>query len=81
MVSFQDNIVINYPNEHEYTRITEYKKFYPDSLVTTINKTVICKELPGIGDIEAYPVESPENLSILEKYKEDAKKLDNIYFL
>lgn len=79
--SFQENIVINYPNDYEYTRITEYKKFYPNSPTFDIEKTVVCKEIPGIGDIEAYPVETKENLEILEKYKQDATALINIFFL
>jgi len=44
--SFQENIVINYPNDYEYTRITEFKKFYPNSSTFDIEKTVICKEIP-----------------------------------
>jgi UDP-galactopyranose mutase len=79
--SYQENIVINYPNEHEYTRITEYKKFYPDLPNFNQDKTVICKEIPGIWDVEAYPVESAENLAILEKYREEANQLENVYFL
>lgn len=79
--SFQENIVINYPNDYEYTRITEFKKFYPNSSTFNINKTVICKEIPWIWDIEAYPVETIENLKILEKYKIEASKLKNVYFL
>ncbi|EKD24797.1 MAG: hypothetical protein ACD_80C00151G0012 [uncultured bacterium (gcode 4)] len=78
---FQENIVINYPNDHEYTRITEFKKFYPNSSTYNIEKTVICKEIPWIGDIDAYPVEIKENLEILEKYKKEAAWLENIYFL
>ena len=79
--SFQENIVVNYPNDYEYTRITEFKKFYPNSPTFEIEKTVICKELPGIGNIEAYPVETDENLQILDKYKKDAEKLENVFFL
>jgi UDP-galactopyranose mutase len=44
--AFQENIVINYPNDYEYTRITEMKKFYPQSSTYNIKKTVICKEFP-----------------------------------
>jgi UDP-galactopyranose mutase len=44
--SFQDNIVVNYPNDYEWTRITEMKKFYPQSKTYHIDQTVICKEFP-----------------------------------
>jgi len=43
---FQEKVVISYPNDHEYTRITEFKKFYPNSPTYNIEKTVICKEFP-----------------------------------
>ncbi|PID83981.1 UDP-galactopyranose mutase [Candidatus Gracilibacteria bacterium] len=79
--SYQENIVINYPNDYEYTRITEFKKFYPNSPTFGIDKTVICKEIPGIGNIDAYPVETDINLEILEKYKDEAQKIKNVHFL
>lgn len=79
--SFQENIIINYPNDYQYTRITEFKKFYPNSPTFRIEKTIICKEIPGVWEIEAYPVETKENLEILEKYKRDSEKLENIFFL
>jgi UDP-galactopyranose mutase len=44
--SYQENTVINYPNDFEYTRITEFKKFYPTSPTYEVTKTVICKEIP-----------------------------------
>lgn len=81
MAHFQSSVVINYPNDYAYTRITEFKKFYPLSPTYGIDKTVTCKEIPWVWDIEAYPIETSENLRILEKYKEEAESLENIYFL
>ncbi len=78
--SFQEKVVISYPNDNKYTRITEFKKFYPESSTFNIDKTVICKEIPWVWEIEAYPVETKENLEILEKYKEEGKKIKNVFF-
>ena len=78
---FQPATTINYPNDYEFTRITEFKKMYPNNPTYDIEKTVICKEIPGVWEIEAYPVEIKENLIILEKYKKEASKLKNIYFV
>lgn len=79
--SYQENIVINYPNDHNYTRITEFKKFYPHTSTYTLPKTIICKEIPGKWNIEAYPVETKENIQTLKKYQQEAKELKNTFFL
>lgn len=79
--SFQDYSVVNYPNDYEFTRITEMKKFYPNHPTFGIKKTVTCTEYPGIWEINAYPIENSENLDILERYKIEAKTLKNIHFL
>jgi UDP-galactopyranose mutase len=44
--AYQENSVINYLNDYDYTRITEFKKFYPNSSIFNCNKTVICREIP-----------------------------------
>ena len=69
--SYQQNSVVNYPNDYDYTRITEYKKFYPNSLVFDCKKTVICREIPWIWDIDAYPINSEENVELLKKYQQE----------
>ncbi len=78
---FQPVAVVNYPNDYEFTRITEFKHFYKNSPTYNIKKTVICKEYPWIWKIEAYPVLNEKNLTIFKKYKFEAKKLKNIYFI
>jgi UDP-galactopyranose mutase len=80
---FQENSVINYPNEHEYTRIVEYKYFtgqkHPK---TTISKEYSVDYTPGVND-PYYPVPNPRNQEIYAKYQEEAKKLEEkgIYFV
>lgn len=78
--SFQENSVINYPNDYERTRITEFKKFYPLSPIYDIEKTVILKEYPWIWDIKSYPIWSQRDKKIFEKYNMESKKLKNVYF-
>ena len=69
--SYQENSVVNYPNDYEFTRITEFKKFYPDSSTFNCNKTVICREIPWIWEIDAYPISSLENQELLKKYQNE----------
>jgi len=76
--SYQENSVINYADSAvDFTRITEFKKFYP----TQSKGTIICKEYPGWQGEPSYPVQNETNFKILKKYLEEEKKLKNVYFL
>jgi UDP-galactopyranose mutase len=79
---FQEAATINYPNDYDFTRITEFK------LLTgqIIPKTTIMREYPKDYDenyelIPSYPVPMEKNRAIYLKYKEMAAKMDNIIFL
>lgn len=74
---FQVNSVINYPNEEEFTRIVEYKHITGQSHP----KTTIVKEYTTDEGEPYYPVPNPANQEIYNLYKEEADKLDNIYFV
>ena len=76
---FQSNSVVNYPNDHEYTRIVEYKHLTGQILP----KTTISKEYPTWEGEPYYPVPTKENQELYEKYKKEAEKSEknNIYFV
>lgn len=80
---YQNNSVINYPNNEEYTRIIEYKHFtkqkHPQ---TTISKEYSCDYQPGVNE-PYYPVPNPKNQAIYAKYQQEAEKLEKegIYFV
>jgi UDP-galactopyranose mutase len=74
---YQNAAVVNYPNDYAYTRITEFKHFY----FQKHDKTTICYEFPkSIGD-PYYPIPKPEYHEIYLKYKKEAEKLKNVYFV
>jgi UDP-galactopyranose mutase len=78
---YQKNSVVNYPNEHEFTRIVEYKHFTKQKHP----KTVISKEfsvdyVAGVNE-PYYPVPNPENQAMYDQYKKEADKLKDIYFV
>jgi UDP-galactopyranose mutase len=77
MEKFQDAAVVNYPNEHKYTRITEYKHFY----FQKHDKTTICYEYPKSEGDPYYPIPAPDYQEIYLKYKKQADKLKNVYFI
>ena len=76
---FQSNAVINYPNDHKYTRIVEYKHMTEQKH----KKTTISKEYPTWEGEPYYPVPSKENQEIYEMYRKEAEnsEKDNIYFV
>jgi UDP-galactopyranose mutase len=74
---FQPAPVINYPNEHLYTRVTEFKYLTGQEHA----KTSIVYEFPQAEGDPYYPVPRPENAEIYKKYKSLADITPNIHFV
>jgi UDP-galactopyranose mutase len=69
--------VVNYPQAHEYTRVTEYKHLTGQKH----SKTAVTYEYPvEIGD-PYYPVPRPENHELYKRYEELAKSTANVWFV
>jgi UDP-galactopyranose mutase len=74
---FQTAAVVNYPNEHAYTRITEFKYLTGQSHP----KTSVVYEFPkGDGD-PYYPVPQPESARMYQEYKLLADSKKNVRFV
>lgn len=69
--------VINYPNEHLYTRVTEFKYLTGQEHA----KTSIVYEFPCAEGDPYYPVPRPENAEIYKKYKALADATPNVHFV
>jgi len=75
---FQENSVVNYPGtEVAFTRIIEYKHFGNQKTPTT----TIVKEFTVDEGEPYYPVPNERNTRIYEKYREEAEKLVDIFFV
>lgn len=75
---FQENSVVNYPGtEVDFTRIIEYKHFGNQKT----EKTTIVREFTVDEGEPYYPVPNKRNQRIYNKYKEEAEKLVDIYFV
>ena len=61
---YQPVSVVNYPNNYDYTRITEFKHFYRGKTANT----VIAKEIPGSDGDPSYPIPANENKELYSKY-------------
>lgn len=74
---FQNAAVVNYPNEHDYTRITEFKHFY----IQAHRKTTICYEYPVSEGDPYYPLPISDSKEVYSKYKKEKEKLRSVYFI
>jgi UDP-galactopyranose mutase len=68
--------VVNYPNEHAYTRVTEFKYLTGQKHP----QTSIVYEYPRSEGDPYYPIPRPENAALYARYKELADASDNVHF-
>ena len=73
---FQKSPVINYPNEHAYTRVTEFKYLTGQRHA----KTSIVYEYPRAEGDPYYPIPRPENAALYRKYQQLAEADGEVQF-
>lgn len=74
---YQQVGTVNYPNEHAYTRITEFKH-----LTGQIHTgTSIVREYPQADGDPYYPIPRPENEALFKRYEALAKELPDVSFV
>jgi UDP-galactopyranose mutase len=73
----QPAAVVNYPNEHAYTRITEFKYLTGQ----THDKTTVVYEFPTAEGDPYYPIPSPETAALYKKYKTLADATPGVHFV
>jgi UDP-galactopyranose mutase len=69
--------VVNYPNEHLYTRVTEFKHLTGQEH----RKTSVVYEYPQSDGDPYYPVPRPENAEIYKKYQALAEARTDVHFV
>ncbi len=69
--------VVNYPNEHPYTRVTEFKYLTGQ----THEKTTLVYEYPCADGDPYYPVPRPENAELYQKYQSLAEATSGVHFV
>jgi len=68
--------VVNFPNDHAYTRVTEYKHLTGQKS----DKTSITYEFPSAEGDPYYPIPRPENAELYRKYQALAEDLPHVHF-
>ncbi len=79
---FQEVSQVNYPNNHNYTRITEFKHFTDQKAdSTTVAYEYPQKFIEGVND-PYYPIPNKDNHEAFKKYQKEAAKLkDSVFFV
>ena len=75
---YQESASVNYPNNYEFTRITEFKNIHP----VQTNRTTILKEYPQNyvhgENVPYYPIFTDEARKAYEKYFSELKNFPQI---
>jgi UDP-galactopyranose mutase len=69
--------VVNYPNDHAYTRVTEFKHLTGQ----THHKTSLVYEYPMAEGDPYYPVPRPENMDLYKQYQALAEQTPGVWFV
>lgn len=81
---YQPAAVVNYPNDNDFTRISEFKSFTIEGCSNDVPNTTIVREYPckyEKGMIPYYPIPLKECEEKYLKYAEYAKKFSNLYLI
>jgi UDP-galactopyranose mutase len=76
-VWFQPAAVVNYPNEHDYTRITEFKYITGQAH----HQTSVVYEFPQAEGFPYYPIPQAANVEIYKLYRDLAEATPNVRFV
>jgi UDP-galactopyranose mutase len=69
--------VVNYPQTHDYTRITEYKYLTGQEHA----KTALTYEYPSAEGDPYYPIPKPENQELFKQYEKLALATPDVWFV
>jgi UDP-galactopyranose mutase len=78
---FQQVAQMNYPNNHNYTRITEFKHLTQQKVDSTTVAFEYPQEYIPDKNVPYYPIPRKESHEQYDKYLKESKKLKNVYFV
>lgn len=69
--------VVNYPNDHAFTRVTEWKQLTGQQCLGS----TVTREYPSAEGEPFYPVPNDKNHALLRTYQDMAEALDRVAFI
>jgi UDP-galactopyranose mutase len=80
--AYQNTAVVNYPNNFDFTRITEFKYMTGQThRFTSILREYPCWYAKDNKNVPSYPVPTPKNNRRLEKYMKLIKRYSNLLLI
>ncbi|MDB5540624.1 MAG: glf [Devosia sp.] len=80
---YQGTVIVNYADlDVPFTRIVEYRHLHPERPYPE-DRTVIVRERPraaGRGDEPYYPIDTPADRAVLQRYRQRAASVPNVWF-
>lgn len=76
-IKYQEVGTVNYPNDYDFTRITEFKHLTGQKHY----KTTIVREYPSSEGEPYYPIPQKKNTEQYKRYEKEAQKLKNVFFI
>jgi UDP-galactopyranose mutase len=77
IAGFQDVGTVNFPNDHAYTRITEFKHLSGQQHAGTS----LVREYPTAEGDPYYPIPNPANEALFKKYEALAEAESDVFFI
>ena len=74
---FQETGTVNFPNDHAFTRVTEFKYLTGQEC----DGTSIVREYPSAEGDPFYPIPRPENEAIYQRYVSLANEINGVTFV
>jgi UDP-galactopyranose mutase len=77
VAQFQPVGTVNYPNDHPYTRITEFRHLSGQAH----SGTSIVREIPAADGDPYYPIPNPANEALFKRYEALAETESDVHFI
>lgn len=77
MEQFQQVATVNYPNDYDFTRISEFKHLTGQKS----GKTTLCREFPGDEGEPSYPIPGSVSAELYQKYQAKAQEDPRLTFI
>ena len=78
---FQPTVVVNYPNDFDFTRICEHKYFLDEKNPVTVISTEYPQAFKRGKNEPYYPIKNAQTDALYARYAQEANKLPGVYFL
>lgn len=73
---YQDTAIVNYPNDYDFTRITEFKRMTGQ----IHSKTTVAFEYPAAEGEPFYPIPKLDYIKLYNQYRAEANRLSDVWF-